>query len=114
MENERSNGNKWKRRDQSDPPDWQSPAITLDSMIHGPSYWNVQNKWGFFSFQISWITRVTDPSVQTNSTLMRSYKTPHHVSFKTSIKLLTIFAKMPILYALLGSELTSDASISRI
>ena len=45
---------------------------------------------------------------------MRSYKTPHHVSFKTSIKLLTIFAKMPILYALLGSELTSDASISRI
>ena len=73
-----------------------------------------EKKWGFFSFQISWITRITDPSVQTNSTLMRSYKTPHHVNFKTSIKLLTIFAKMPIWYALLGSELTSDASISRI
>ena len=83
-------------------------------MVHDPSYWKVQNKWGFFSFQISWITRIIDPSVQTNSTLMRSYKTPHHVNFKTSIKLLTIFAKMPIWYALLGSELTSDASISRI
>ena len=30
----------------------------------------------FFSFQISWITRFTDPNVQTNRTLMFSYKPP--------------------------------------
>ena len=37
----------------------------------------VQNKWVFFSFQISWITRITDPSVQTNRTLLSLYEPPN-------------------------------------
>ena len=36
------------------------------------------------------------------------------MSFDKSFKPLTIFAKIPILYAWLGSELASDACISNI
>ena len=59
---------------------------------------------GFFDFQIIWITRITNPSVQTNRTLMSLYKPPSHELFKVSFKPLTIFAKFLILYAWLGSE----------
>ena len=70
---------------------------------------------GFFSFQISSIAFTTDPSVQTNRPFMSLNKPPpHHMTFKTSFKLLTIFAKIPILYASLSSELASDACISII
>ena len=54
----------------------------------------------FFSFQIGWITRMTDSSAQTSKTLMYSYHMrPHHMSFKISFKMLFILAEIPILYA---------------
>ena len=63
-------GSKWKTSDQNDPSDWKNPAITLDSKSHDPADWKVQNKCRFVSFHISWIFRITDPSVQTNRTLI--------------------------------------------
>ena len=62
---------------------------------------------GFFSFQISWIPCITDPSVQTNRHLM-SIKWTLRINFKA------IFAKIPILYAWLHSELAFEACFSNI
>ena len=39
---------------------------------------------------------------------------PHHISFKISLKPLTIFAKIPILYTWLGSGFVSDACVSNV
>ena len=50
-------------------------AINLIPTNHDPSDPKAQNKW-FFSFQISWINCITDPSIQTNRPLMSSYKPP--------------------------------------
>ena len=47
----------------------------------------------FFSVEISWITRITDPGAQINRLLMSIYES--WINFKP----LTIFSKIPILYA---------------
>ena len=54
--------NKRKKSDSSDPRDQMNPDIVLDPTDHDPSDSKVRNKW-FFSFQITRMTRITDPSV---------------------------------------------------
>ena len=51
--------NKWKKSDLSDLSDRGNPAITLNLIDI-----KVQNKW-LFSFQIKWINRIIDPTVET-------------------------------------------------
>ena len=60
-----------------------NPAIALGPTDHGPSDLKSQNKW-FFSFLISWITRIIDLSDKPNRSLMTSYK-PSHVLPLTSV-----------------------------
>ena len=48
----------------------------------------------FFLVAITWIARITDPSVQTNRPLNF-----YHMSLKINFKPLTNFYKIPILYA---------------
>ena len=54
-----------KTSDPCDPSNCKNPVITLDPIGHDPSDWKYE-RYVFFSVQISWITRITDPSVQTN------------------------------------------------
>ena len=62
----------------------------------------------FFSVEISWITRITDPGAQINRLLMSIYES--WINFKP----LTIFSKIPILYAWPGCEMSFDACTSNI
>ena len=52
---------KWKKSDPSDPSDLENSAIELEPTDYDPSDLKVI-KW-FSSFQISWITHITDPIV---------------------------------------------------
>ena len=45
-------------------------------MFLDPVDWKIHKNWGFRNFEISWITRVTDPSVQTSRTMISLHK-PH-------------------------------------
>ena len=78
--------NKWKKNDPTDPSDQTNPAITLDLTDHDPSDPKVRNKY-FFSFQISWIIRINDPSVQTNRHLIFSCRFPasYKLSFRSAL-----------------------------
>ena len=52
---------KWKKSDPSDPSDLENSAIELEPTDYDPSDLKVI-KW-LSSFQISWITHITDPIV---------------------------------------------------
>ena len=107
----------WDRKSMEN--EWSNWSEWLKESCYYPEFNGLRFKWlkrykanGFFlSFQISWITRFIDLSVKTNRTLICSYKSPHHMTFKISFKSLTVFAKVPILYAWLDSEFISDACI---
>ena len=75
----RLNLTKHEANKESDPNDRTNAAINLDPTDHNAIDSEVRKK-RFFSFLISWITRITDPRVHTNRLLMFSYKplSPSH------------------------------------
>ena len=63
----------------------------------------------FFSVEISWITRITVPSVQTNKPL-----NINHMSLQINFKPLPIFSKIPMLHAWPGGEMLFGTCTSSI
>ena len=88
--------------------DWTKPTITLDPKDHDPSDSKAQNKW-FFSFQISWITPITDPSLPTNRLFISLYpKFPFYMlDWALNLPL------MPVLITLISKQFWSVALFLR-